>query len=144
MGPTRPSPLLISWRPLVVVDDVRGRRPGVDIELRDRRLPDTRALARSVLSPAELDALDRSPRGERDALFLRAWTRKEAVLKAMGVGLSMPTTGFDVLRLTGSAVEDVSPVNVDGRRYVCQSVDSEPEVLLAVARTPETSLRDPS
>lgn len=112
---------------------------GVDIEVLDWRMPDTRAVARNVLSPVELDALDRSPRDELDALFLRAWTRKEAVLKAMGVGLSMPTTDFDVLRWTGSDVEDVSPVDVHGRRYVCQSVDSEPELLLAVACATESS-----
>ena len=114
---------------------------GVDIEALDRRIGDTLALAIRVLSPAEFEALDRSSRTDLDRLFLRAWTRKEAVLKALGVGLSIPTDGFDVLRWTGSDVEDISPVQVAGQRYACQSVRAAPNLELAVASSQRTRTR---
>lgn len=115
---------------------LRGGAIGVDVEAADRRVRDVLGLARSVLSAAELDALRRVPGDELDAWFLRAWTRKEAVLKALGVGLSVATDGFDVLRWTGCGVEDVTPVDVAGRRVVCESCDGVPEIQLAVARAP--------
>lgn len=62
---------------------------GVDVErVRDVRVGD---LAPTVLTPSEARWLDDSLAG--DALhraFLRCWTRKEAVLKAVGVGVTVP------------------------------------------------------
>lgn len=56
---------------------------GVDLESLNRKLP-TETLVKRYFSPAEqLQTAD----GGREA-FLRIWTRKEAQLKALGVGLS--------------------------------------------------------
>lgn len=46
-------------------------------------------LATTVLSPGEQADFDRTPPGDRPAAFLRYWTRKEAILKATGHGLSV-------------------------------------------------------
>lgn len=76
---------------------VAERAVGVDVERLDR-VPDVDALATSVCSSAELErlaALDPARRRER---FIVLWTLKEALVKAMGVGLSFPTDqiGFEV------------------------------------------------
>ena len=120
---------------------LRNGAVGIDVEAIDRRIGDTLALAARVFSPAELEALDRSPRADLDRLFLRVWTRSEAVLKALGFGLSMPMDGFDVLRWTGSNVEDISPVQVDGQGFACQSVRPAPDLELAIASSHCTRTR---
>ncbi len=48
------------------------------------------------LHPHERDAIRALPAPERGAAFYRCWSRKEAVLKALGRGLSLPLDGFMV------------------------------------------------
>lgn len=68
---------------------------GIDIEQR-RDTPDAMKIARHFFSDAECAALDTiDPSGRGDA-FLRCWTRKEAYVKAVGEGLSMPLASFTV------------------------------------------------
>ncbi len=64
-----------------------GGPVGVDVEAcRPRR--DVEAIAASHFAPAEREALRALPEAERLSAFYRIWTRKEAYLKALGVGLS--------------------------------------------------------
>ena len=64
-----------------------GREVGVDVEsLADRPRP-LESLGPRVLSSAELAQLAAAESSERQRAFLRAWTRKEAVLKAGGTGI---------------------------------------------------------
>ena len=71
------------------------RRIGVDVEARIAR-HDPDGPLRTMFSPAEQAELA-AARGERKVdLFLTLWTMKEALLKALGVGLSLDTAGFDV------------------------------------------------
>jgi 4'-phosphopantetheinyl transferase len=73
---------------LAAVAVARGRRVGVDVE-RVRRGTDVLAVARGALSPAELLEIETpATDAERRAAFFRCWTRKEAWLKATGVGLA--------------------------------------------------------
>jgi len=66
---------------------VTGAGPvGVDVE-RLRSFSRRRRLARRVLSRAERERLQELPEGERSLAFARAWTRKEAVVKARGEGV---------------------------------------------------------
>ncbi len=71
------------------------RALGVDIE-RVRRASDLASLAQRFFAPQEAAALAgfSSPRHER--AFFACWTRKEAFLKALGAGLSVPLDGFCV------------------------------------------------
>jgi 4'-phosphopantetheinyl transferase len=70
-------------------------RVGVDIE-RLRPVPDRDLVAQQFFAPAEVAALRRTTPAQRDATFLRCWTRKEAYVKAVGDGLSLPLQNFAV------------------------------------------------
>jgi 4'-phosphopantetheinyl transferase len=72
-----------------------GREIGVDLEFTE---PDfaRMGLARTLFAPEEVEAL--SPLSNKDfvAGFYRCWTRKEAYVKAKGLGLSLPLNSFVV------------------------------------------------
>lgn len=72
-----------------------GRAVGVDVEL-IREVPDADDLAERFFSPAEIASLKALPHEERSLAFLACWTRKEALIKALGLGLSCPLNAFDV------------------------------------------------
>jgi 4'-phosphopantetheinyl transferase len=72
---------------------------GLDVE-QVRAVADLAALAEHVHSPAE------RARGRLElAAFFRTWTRKEALVKATGEGLSTPMAGI-TLTADGTAVEE--------------------------------------
>lgn len=71
----------------VLIAIARGQPLGVDLERVDRRIA-TADLARRFFSSSEADALDALPAEAQSLAFLRLWTCKEAVLKALGEGLS--------------------------------------------------------
>ncbi|MFG2571297.1 4'-phosphopantetheinyl transferase superfamily protein [Streptomyces sp. NPDC048481] len=70
-------------------------RVGLDVEDADLGL-DVDTAARVALAAPELAALHRRPPAARKAAFLRTWTRKEAVLKALGVGLGAPLRALEL------------------------------------------------
>jgi 4'-phosphopantetheinyl transferase len=72
-----------------------ARAIGVDVEGGSHTL-DVDSLAPTVFTPLERAALARYVGMDRRAAFLRAWTRKEAYLKARAVGLSLPLQDFSV------------------------------------------------
>jgi 4'-phosphopantetheinyl transferase len=88
----------------------RGRDLGVDVE-RERRVPEAEAIARRHFSALEIAALGQLPRDERNAAFLRCWTRKEAFIKMTGDGLSLPLNTFAVTLLP---TEPARIVRVEG------------------------------
>lgn len=67
---------------------------GVDVE-KIRSLPDAIRMAEHYLTPSECDITCRDPR-QRDEVFLRCWTRKEAYLKGIGEGLAKPLNTFRI------------------------------------------------
>lgn len=72
-----------------------GRAVGVDVEL-IREVPDADDLAERFFSPTETASLKALPLDRRSLAFLACWTRKEAFIKALGLGLSCPLDAFDV------------------------------------------------
>jgi 4'-phosphopantetheinyl transferase len=75
---------------------------GIDIEV-VRTLPDAAAIARRFL-PREFGEIESRADIARRPSFLRAWTCKEAVVKALGYGLSLPLDAFEVTFGTGPRV----------------------------------------
>lgn len=69
------------------------REVGVDIEA-VRPIEDLEDLARSTFSELEWQAIAAAP--DKTAVFFAIWARKEAVVKALGLGLSLPLDVFDV------------------------------------------------
>lgn len=72
-----------------VIDEI-----GIDIEWQ-RSLAHA-DLARRFFSADEAAALDALPAAERQDAFFACWTRKEAYIKAKGLGLSLPLDAFAV------------------------------------------------
>jgi 4'-phosphopantetheinyl transferase len=70
-------------------------RVGVDIE-QIRRISDEKALARRFFSVSEYESLLRFPPHDRLGAFFRCWSRKEAYIKAHGMGLAIPLSSFEV------------------------------------------------
>jgi 4'-phosphopantetheinyl transferase len=81
-----------SWA-LIGMSDCRPI--GVDIEL-TRKAGNELDLARSFFSDAEYRALEALQDGVRLQTFYKIWTCKEAVLKALGVGISEHLRDFSV------------------------------------------------
>ncbi len=67
---------------------------GIDVEAAVA-LPDTLDLA-ALLHPEEFASVQALPPEERTGALYRCWTRKEAVLKAVGTGLLLPLDKFQV------------------------------------------------
>lgn len=80
---------------LAVYAFTSGRAVGVDVEL-IRQVPDADDLAERFFSSGEIAALRSLPLDRRSLAFLACWTRKEAFIKALGLGLSCPLDAFDV------------------------------------------------
>lgn len=73
-----------------------GRAPvGIDIE-EVRPMPDMLSLAESFFAATEVHALRQALTAGDHEAFFRCWTRKEAVIKAHGHGLSIPLDAFTV------------------------------------------------
>jgi 4'-phosphopantetheinyl transferase len=66
--------------------DVEEARPGREFA----------SIAESFFAPDEVAVFRRLPAREHQAAFYRAWTRKEAYLKAIGTGLSFSSTAFSI------------------------------------------------
>jgi 4'-phosphopantetheinyl transferase len=71
---------------LAVFAVTRRGRIGVDIE-RHKNIPNAGLLVERFFSPYDCDRFKQVPEPERLDAFFRAWTRKEAVLKAIGLGV---------------------------------------------------------
>lgn len=68
---------------------------GADIEW-VRELPDRDDVARRFFTARECDDIANRSDGERTRSFFRCWTRKEAFIKALGMGLQYRLDRFDV------------------------------------------------
>ena len=66
---------------------------GVDVEAL-RPIPDALRIARTQFAQAEAEALAALPPEAVGPAFTGLWTRKEAVVKALGAGLSLPLDRF--------------------------------------------------
>ena len=70
-------------------------RLGIDMEIL-RPIDELEAMARQNFAADECAAVMACPHAERSRVFLNIWTRKEALIKAVGGGLSIPLQSFSV------------------------------------------------
>ena len=80
---------------------------GVDVEYR-RRLLEIEGIARRFFAPNEVAELMGLLEGDRPEGFFNCWTRKEAYIKAVGDGLSLPLDSFQVTLQPGVAARMVA------------------------------------
>ena len=73
----------------------RGVAVGVDVE-QVIQVSDLQGMALRFFSPWENAALNEIPQDLRQFAFYCCWTRKEALLKALGHGFALPLDSFDV------------------------------------------------
>ena len=81
-----------------------GRELGVDLE-HVRRITEAERIVASFFTPAELAEFAAFPPDIKDRAFVRGWTRKEAFLKGLGVGIA----GIAADHETGFGTTELSP-----------------------------------
>jgi 4'-phosphopantetheinyl transferase len=79
----------------VLVAVTRERKVGVDVE-RIRQGISSHVIAQQYFSKSEVAELEALPLEQRMSAFFTCWTRKEAYIKAQGLGLTLPLESFDV------------------------------------------------
>ncbi|MDT0480174.1 MULTISPECIES: 4'-phosphopantetheinyl transferase family protein [Streptomyces] len=117
------------WLLAVVV----GHQVGVDLE--DDRSLDVEGASRFVMSASELTHILSAPGGPaRTHAFFRCWTRKEAVVKAIGVGIVTDLSAVDVQPATDGPVlvAHAEPTGPD--TWVVQDLPVTDGVFAALAR----------
>lgn len=89
---------------------------GVDIEAIRPDLPDA-TLAAGVLTALELAELEQLPTSQRAEVFFACWARKEACMKALGLGLALEPKRLHV----GMAAQrqQLRPLQSDGPLDLC-------------------------
>ncbi len=123
--------------PWVLMALAEEGRVGVDVEV-VRPLADLEEVAARVFHPEERAELSAAGADERARLtpFYRLWTRKEALVKALGGGLSLP---LERLRCAagdgrdGSTLLDAAAVQEDAAFWSVLPLDLAPDAAAAVA-----------
>ncbi|HEY4235322.1 MAG TPA: 4'-phosphopantetheinyl transferase superfamily protein [Lacipirellulaceae bacterium] len=119
---------------LALVAVTRGCKVGVDVE-QLRPVEHWPEIAARYFHPKETAAIAAVDPVERNKAFLRCWTRKEAILKALGVGLGHSLKSFSVPMIDKASgwVELLTPESSTLRRYWLQAVSPSPGYVAAVA-----------
>jgi 4'-phosphopantetheinyl transferase len=110
------------------------REVGVDVEHVRPELAGEEIAAR-FFAAREAEALRRTPDGARAEAFFSCWTRKEAYVKAVGEGLSIPLDSF-VVSVDPEAREvslEVGGAAGEGRRWGIVSLRPAEEYVAALA-----------
>lgn len=111
-----------------------GGDVGVDLEV-VRPLADLESVATQFFSPRENEDLRSLSGADRLRGFYECWTRKEAFLKATGVGLARPLDSFSVTLgpHLPPRIQDTSPDAEERDRWSLFSLEPRPGILTAVA-----------
>jgi 4'-phosphopantetheinyl transferase len=121
---------------LGLVAVAQGCEIGVDVEML-RHVEHWQQTAARYFHPAETEAILAADPEQRNEPFLRCWTRKEAILKALGSGLGHSLDSFAVpvsasldgwVELPAAANAPPTP-----SRFWLQSLDPRPGYLAVVA-----------
>lgn len=91
---------------IAVFGFTKKRRIGVDVEC--IREIDTEGIPRRFFSELEQRALSQLEGRQKVEGFFNCWTRKEAYVKAVGLGLSLPLRDFDVSLTPGEPAKIVA------------------------------------
>lgn len=129
----------------------RNRQIGVDVELL-REIAGMEEIAKQFFSKPEYELLCCRPESIRHKTFFECWTRKEALVKSVGAGLTIPLHSFDVsenpkesvrtVRLKGDLGNECLWTICDLEQYsdfaVAVSVESNSELPLRICDFPSS------
>jgi 4'-phosphopantetheinyl transferase len=99
---------------LALIAACRGREVGVDIE-RVRSFTEADRIVASFFSTAEQAAFALIPDRAKSEAFVRGWTRKEAVLKGLGIGLAGLAAQYETGFGTGELSSRLTPARPAAR-----------------------------
>ena len=107
---------------------------GIDLEP-IRPMPDLQQIAGRFFCPEESAEILSLPPVERDRAFFLCWTRKEAYVKAVGEGLSLPLSDF---RVTVRSNEPTRLIHIgysekDAKAWTLEDLYLAPEFAAAIA-----------
>lgn len=110
------------------------RELGIDLEYIRTDFP-FEQVAKSVFSVSEQAILRSLPDALKPEAFFNAWTRKEAYIKALGQGLSIPLDQFDVAFVPGepAALREVRGTWSNGHNWTLQHLTPAPDYAGAIA-----------
>jgi 4'-phosphopantetheinyl transferase len=103
-----------------------GREVGIDVEEIDARLA-SRAIAKLFFSAKETARLRAAPVGCAAKTFFTCWTRKEAYVKARGIGVALILPELDL------PAAPTTSVHCDGKEWTLVSFTPAPGYVAAIA-----------
>lgn len=110
------------------------RKIGVDVE-RIRQGISSHVIAQQYFSKAEVAELQSLPIEQRESAFFTCWTRKEAYIKAQGLGLALPLESFDVSLSPNepAMLRATRPDSQESARWTLRSLDVDLNYAGAIA-----------
>lgn len=119
---------------LAVFAITRGREVGVDLEM-VREDFEWEPVARQVLSHAEIAFISAFPPRDQTRMFFVFWTRKEALAKALGRGLTLPLKRLDLIGESANAgiIVNVDGIAHDERVWSVQDLETTSDLTAAIA-----------
>lgn len=121
--------------PRLLIAFARKQPLGIDLERTQRQLS-IDGVARRFFASDEADVLALMPEARKRAAFVRLWTQKEAVLKAIGIGLGFGLArvefGFTADGEVG-ALRQIDSAAGNAREWIVQRVDPWPGHVGALA-----------
>lgn len=109
-----------------------GVQIGIDIERMDRELDVVKMLP-LLFSPAEQTLIENCEPFHRKRLFIDYWTKKEALLKAIGTGLSQPMNELNVATKNSFTTASSVIVNMKDTHWKLESQSVFENYRLSVA-----------
>jgi 4'-phosphopantetheinyl transferase len=98
---------------------------GVDVEAL-RPMTERATIVQRYFHPGEAADFARVPPANAEAAFFRCWSRKEAVVKALGLGMSLDLHRYRVACLPGARAEVLALEGEDAPRKTWSLLDLEP------------------
>ena len=116
-----------------------GAAIGADVEMMDFKTTETlKEIAQISFSTNECAVLSAASESEKAPTFYRIWVRKEAIIKAEGVGLGGPLQAFSVVNLKSGVATWVDEVPYPDSDRIWKLVDLKaPQGHLAALAIPQ-------
>jgi 4'-phosphopantetheinyl transferase len=118
---------------LVLVGVCESRRVGIDVE-EIRPIDDLSSIAKSHYTSQERAFIFGQASEHRLRAFFRCWTRKEAYVKGLGTGLSIPLDSFEThIQPEPGRTSHVGPGSTNGANWQLTDLDVPEGYMAAVA-----------